>query len=488
MKAPSFTSGPTTSSVAENSVTITAAANYTVSDPDAGATLTYTLSGADANRFTISAAGVVTFQAAPNYESPTDADANNVYDVIVQVSDGSLSATQALAVSVTNVNEAPSFTSGPATASVSENAVSTTAVAAYATSDPDAGTTPTYTLSGLDAARFSISAAGIITFQASPNFESPSDSGTNNVYDVIVQVSDGSLSATQALAVSVTNVNEAPSFASGPTTASVAENSVTTMAVATYTTSDPRCGLRPSPTPLAAPMQRCFSISAAGVVTFQASPNFESPADVGANNVYDVIVQVSDGSLSAAQSLAVSVTNVNEAPRFASGPATASVSENTVSTTAVATYSDRCRPRGRTLTYTLSGADAALFSIDTTGVVTFLATPNFESPSDSGANNVYDVIVQASDGSLSATQALAVSVTNVNESPSFTSGPATAGVTENTLLTTALATYTASDPDSGASLTYTLSGADAASFSISATGVVTFQASLNFESPSDSGA
>ena len=32
-------------------------------------------------------------------------------------------------------------------------------------------------------------------------------------------------------------------------------------------------------------------------MTFKVSPNFEAPTDVGANNVYDVMVQVNDGTL-----------------------------------------------------------------------------------------------------------------------------------------------------------------------------------------------
>ncbi len=47
--------------------------------------------------------------------------------------------------------------------------------------------------------------------------------------------------------------------------------------------------------------------------------------------------------------------------------------------------------------------------------MTFVTAPNFEAPTDVGANNVYDVTVQASDGSLSDTQALAVTVTDVAE-------------------------------------------------------------------------
>ncbi|WP_436211131.1 beta strand repeat-containing protein [Bradyrhizobium sp. LjRoot220] len=73
----------------------------------------------------------------------------------------------------------------------------------------------------------------------------------------------------------------------------------------------------------------------------------------------------------------------------------------------------------QTLTYSISGgADAAKFTIiAATGALSFVSAPNFESPADVGANNVYDVIVQVSDGSATDTQAIAVTVTNVEEAP-----------------------------------------------------------------------
>ena len=72
--------------------------------------------------------------------------------------------------------------------------------------------------------------------------------------------------------------------------------------------------------------------------------------------------------------------------------------------------------RRRSLTYSISGgADAAKFSINSsTGVLSFVAAPNYEAPTDAGANNVYDVTVQVSDGTLTDTQALAVAVTDVS--------------------------------------------------------------------------
>ena len=71
------------------------------------------------------------------------------------------------------------------------------------------------------------------------------------------------------------------------------------------------------------------------------------------------------------------------------------------------------------MTYSISGgADSALFSINgTTGALSFNAAPNYEAPTDAGANNVYDVTVRASDGTFAATQAIAVTVTNVAEPP-----------------------------------------------------------------------
>ena len=67
----------------------------TASDPDSGAVLTYSIvGGADAAKFTINAStGVLSFVSAPDFEAPTDAGANNVYDVQVQVSDGALTDT-----------------------------------------------------------------------------------------------------------------------------------------------------------------------------------------------------------------------------------------------------------------------------------------------------------------------------------------------------------------------------------------------------------
>jgi hypothetical protein len=56
---------------------------------------------------------------------------------------------------------------------------------------------------------------------------------------------------------------------------------------------------------------------------------------------------------------------------------------------------------GNSLIWSLSGTDAALFDMDaTSGAVTFKAAPDFEAPADAGGDNVCDITVTASDGTL----------------------------------------------------------------------------------------
>jgi trimeric autotransporter adhesin len=80
-------------------------------------------------------------------------------------------------------------------------------------------------------------------------------------------------------------------------------------------------------------------------------------------------------------------------------------------TTVTATDSD-----GTALTYSLAGgADAAKFKINaTTGALEFISRPDFEVPTDGGSDNTYEVIVRVSDGTLTDTQTIVVTIDNVD--------------------------------------------------------------------------
>ena len=103
--------GSGTISYAENRMD--AVATYMADGADA-AGAKWSLSGDDMGDFKIGAStGVLTFKATPNYEAPTDADGNNVYQVTVNASSGEYSATLAVTVRVTDedegTNAAPEF-------------------------------------------------------------------------------------------------------------------------------------------------------------------------------------------------------------------------------------------------------------------------------------------------------------------------------------------------------------------------------------------
>ena len=68
------------------------------------------------------------------------------------------------------------------------------------------------------------------------------------------------------------------------------------------------------------------------------------------------------------------------------------------------------------LTFALSsGDDENLFTMSSSGELSFITAPDFEIPSDAGGDNIYEVTVQVSDGALLDTQALTVTITDAFE-------------------------------------------------------------------------
>ena len=98
-------------------------------------------------------------------------------------------------------NTAPTITNSTLSISAQENQTSAFTVTA---TDAD-NDSLTYTISGTDSPLFAISTAGVVTFSTAPDFELPSDDGSNNIYDLTASVSDGSLSDSKGFTVTVTN-------------------------------------------------------------------------------------------------------------------------------------------------------------------------------------------------------------------------------------------------------------------------------------------
>ncbi|MGM9491342.1 beta strand repeat-containing protein [Ideonella sp. YS5] len=417
---------PATDAIDENSAVGTVV-GVTAHASDADATtnvVTYSLSDDAGGRFAIDATtGVVTVAGAIDREA-TGAALN--ITVRATSADGS-TADQAFTIGINDVDEFDVTTpadTNPAANAVNENvAVGTLVGITAAAADADATNNGvTYSLSSNPGGLFAIDATtGVVTTAAAIDREAL---GSSAGITVRATSADGS-TADQAFSIAINGVNESsPVITSngGAATASVnvAENST---AVTTVTATDADQPAAPLVYSIVGGADAArFAINASsGALSFVSAPDSELPTDSGANNVYDVTVQVSDGTLTDTQAIAVTVTPQNEfAPVITSngGGATTSVSvaeNSTAVTTVTATDADLPLP---TFTYSIAGgADAALFTINaSTGALAFAAAPDFEAPTDAGANNVYDVTVQVSDGTLTDTQAIAVSVTNVAES------------------------------------------------------------------------
>ena len=220
-------------------------------------------------------------------------------------------------------NNFPAFTSSP-TFSVNENDVNVGTVVA-SDSDTQDSVTGYRVSGGVDSARFTITKDGVLSFRSAPDYEVPVDVGGNNVYDLVVTVTSGVggrvRTATQSITVTVRDVDEGgrtvtnsnPVFSSS-SSFSVNENvrRVDTVVASDSDTQDSVVGYRVS-----GGVDRArFSITNGGVLSFRSAPDFESPVDVGGNNVYNIVVTATSGSggrvRTATQTITITVTDVDE--------------------------------------------------------------------------------------------------------------------------------------------------------------------------------
>ena len=470
--APTFTEGTsTTRSVAENTE-----AGQNVGTPVAATdtntedTLTYTLEGTDASSFAIvPTSGQLQTSAALDYETDSS------YSVTVKVTDGQGgSDTVNVTITVTNVNEAPAFAdTAPTTQDVDENTAPATGIGSpYTATDPESDAL-TYSLEGTDASSFDIDSNGQLKTKEDLDYEDKSS------YSITINASDGTLSDTVDVTITVTNVNEAPAFPStAPTAHNVDENTATDTDIGTspYTATDPDAGATLTYS-LEGTDAASFDIDSSGQLKTKEDLDYET------KDSYTVTVKVDDGrGGSDTVDVTITVTNVNEAPAFAdTAPTTQDVDENTAPATGIGSPYTATDPESDALTYSLEGTDASSFDIDSNGQLKTKEDLDYEDKSS------YSITINASDGTLSDTVDVTITVTNVNEAPAFPSTAPTAhNVDENTATDTDIGTspYTATDPDAGATLTYSLEGTDAASFDIDATGQLKTEAALNHEDKS----
>ncbi len=419
-------------------------------------------------------------------------------------------------------NQAPTFSEGAsATRSVAENSADGTNVGAAVTAaDPDPGDTLTYSLSGTDAASFIIEAAtGQITTKTGVTYDYESKSS----YSLTVDVSDGNGgTASIAVTVNLNDVlechNEAGTFSETAsfdgdwhaadckahhqdsraryfhfTLDAETEVTITLSAGTLYVSSDtPNNGW--GTTPGGGYEHRVNARRGNGKLLHHGSANTATlTLSSGDYTAEAAQTTVSGGTFTLEIGLPDPATSedktepdppANQAPAFdANIDTTLEIPENSAAGTNVGSPITATDPdEGNTLTYTLSGTDAASFAIvASTGQITTKAGVTY----DYETKKSYSLAVGVSDGNGGTDSiAVTVSLTDVNEAPVFADGAsATREVAENSAASVNVgAAVTASDPDTGDTLTYSLSGTDAASFAIgSSTSQITTKSGVTYD-------
>jgi len=270
--------------------------------------------GADQALFTLNAStGALTFNAPnPNFEAPSDAGANGVYDLIVRAEAGGATTDQNLTVTLTNVNEAITVVGGDTVAAnVNEN---TTAVLMAAATDLDAGDSVSWSIAGgADGSLFQIDASGNLSFRTAPNREG----AHAPAYSVVIRATDsGGLSDTQQVNVTVDDVPEGAVITSNGggdfVVMHVPENTLTTTTLATVTARDDEGD--PRTYAIGGADAAAFAIDATtGVLTFAASPNYEVPNDANGDHLYEITVSAtSAGGPADVQTMYLFLDNVIE--------------------------------------------------------------------------------------------------------------------------------------------------------------------------------
>ncbi|RLC59455.1 MAG: hypothetical protein DRI30_00505 [Chloroflexi bacterium] len=272
---------------------------------------------------------------------------------------------------------------------------------------------------------------------------------------------DGSgLAGNGFLIVDITPTNDPPVIINGPP-AVVAEGA-TILGDLTNGVGDPDNAIDPaSINIISGPTNGTLVVNPDGTASYTHNGS-ETISDVFTYTIDDVL-----GATSNVATVNFIITPVNDAPVITSnggGPTAAiNAAENQTSVTTV-TYSDADVPTD-TILYTLSGADALLFTIDVNGVLNFdtarwwvlytLTAPDFETPHDANLDGIYEVTVQIDDGNGGiGTQDLFVTVTNVAEAPVI-GGVDVGSVTEDLAVVgssiSASGLLTIVDPDAGES-------------------------------------
>ena len=448
-----------------------AAANAPVGSPVAaededGDTLAYSISGTDAASFDIN---VDTGQISVADGTALDYESTTSYSVTVEATDPDGDSDSVdVAIMVNDVDEPPSFTVDNTELEYAENG--TASVTTFTATDPEGGDIG-WGLSGDDADFFSID-GGALGFASSPDFESPADKDTDNVYNLTIGASDAEGNLTEVdVTVTVTNMDEA-----GTVTLSSLEPEEEVRITATLADPD---GIASN---IRWQWARSSDGSTGWVDIDEATSGIYTPVPADADHYLRATANYEDRESStvtktvaaATDEPVVGIPHINRGPEFVNqDPTDRTLNENSAEAALVGGAVEAVDADNDVLVYTISGDDADAFDvIAATGQITVGAGTSL----DFETRTSYMVTLTVSDPSgASDTIDVNIEVTNVDEPPTIdltVPGPEREDAAYQENNTSPVASYTVGGQTEG--FEWSLSGIDAGNFSISNSGVLTF--------------
>ncbi|MES9857436.1 MAG: VCBS domain-containing protein, partial [Sedimenticola sp.] len=446
----------------------TLSGQLSATDVDSGASLSYSVDGDTPAGFELSADGIYSFDPSDDAYSSLGAGDSTVVTVPVTVTDehGETAGSQ-IQVTVSGTNDAP-VAAADVTASVGEG--DSTLSGQLSATDVDSGTSLSYSVAGDTPAGFELSADGSYSFDPSDDAYGSLGVGDSVVVTVPVTVTDehGETAGSQ-IQITVQGTNDAPA-ASADVTASVGEGDSTLSGQLSATDMDSGASLSYS---IDGDTPAGFELSADGSYSFDPSDDAYSSLGVGDSAVVTVPVTVTDehGETASSQ-IQVTVSGTNDAP-VAAADVTASVGEGDSTLSGQLSASDM--DSGASLSYSVAGDTPAGFELSADGSYNFDPSNDAYSTLGVGDSAVVTVPVTVTDETgATDTSQIQVTVQGTNDAP-VASADVTASVGEGD--STLSGQLSASDVDTGAELTYSVSGDAPAGFELNANGSYSFDPS-----------
>ena len=392
--------------------------------------------------FVTAAGGSISIIADGSYTYTPAANFNGADSVDYTVTDGALTDIGTLNITVTSGNDAPVAVDDSITAIEDTPFTSTIDLDANDTDlDGDA-------LSVIPGT-FATTAGGTITIVADGSYTYTPAANFNGADSVDYTVTDGALTDIGTLNITVTAVNDAPVFDSTAVTA--ATEDVAYSYTVTASDVDVEAVTITAPT---LPAWLTLVDNGDGTATLSGTP---SNAEVGSHSV---VLNVSDGALSSAQSFTIVVGNTND-PAVIAGTDTGAVTEdaavvsNNISTGGTLTISDPDAGESTFRPETLTGSYGVLI-IDASGNWTYTADNTQAAIQQLNAlESITDTLTVSSfDGT---THDVEITIYGAEDAPTLDNPIADQTATESLAFNFVFAANSFSDQDASDTLTYTAS-------------------------------